>query len=107
MTTEAVQKVKSMKAAVDYEEMLLRELTNHEFAAEYLSAAFQEPEPEVFLLALRHVVQANGGVSNLVEKAHISRQNVYDILSENSNPRFNNFVAIVRSLGFNISFHPN
>ena len=105
MTTEVAQKFKTMKAAVDYEEMLLRELTNPEFAAEYLSVAFQEDETEVFLMALRHVVQANGGVTQLAKKTHLSRQNIYSILSERGNPRFNNFVAIVRSLGLNISFH--
>ncbi len=63
MTVEVAPRVKAMESAVDYEEILLRELAVPEFAAEYLSAALQEAEPEAFLLALRRVVQANGGVS--------------------------------------------
>jgi len=106
MTTKAEQKIKTLKAAIAYEDGLYEDLRNPEFAAEYLNAAFEEENPELFLLALRDVVKANGGVSEMANKTQISRQNIYAMLSEKGNPRFHNLMAILSKLGVKISFEP-
>lgn len=56
------------KASVSHDDILVEELrADLELAAEYLQAAMEdEEEPEVLLLALRHVVEAYG-MPNLVE----------------------------------------
>ena len=46
-----------------YEEVLDEDLQNPAEAAQYLSACLESGEPEVFLLALRDVARARGGVA--------------------------------------------
>ncbi|MEX0830176.1 MAG: hypothetical protein WD032_08010 [Nitrospirales bacterium] len=47
-------------------------------AEEYLNAALEEGDPELFLLALRNMAEAQGGVAQLAEKA--KRKLVQDTL---------------------------
>ena len=56
--------VKIFKAGVPYEEALYRDLQNDAFTAEYLSAALEEGDLQVFLLALRDVLTARGGFAD-------------------------------------------
>lgn len=66
--------VKIFKAGVPYEEALYRDLQNDAFTAEYLSAALEEGDLQVFLLALRDVVTARGGFAALAEKTGLARE---------------------------------
>src|SRR5262245_50790080 len=70
--------------SVDYKKHLLAELKDIEYAAGYLTAALEEGD-DVFLLALRDVAQARGGVSALAETARLNRENLYDMLSREGN----------------------
>lgn len=88
---------------VDYKERLLEDLKDRDYAAGYLSFALEEGE-DVFLLAVRDVVQACGGMSALAEATKLNRENLYDMLSENGNPRLSSIVAILKKLGFTINF---
>jgi DNA-binding phage protein len=45
-----------------YEEYLLSQLKDSEEAAAYLNAALQDDDPHVFLLALRDIAEAQGGL---------------------------------------------
>lgn len=49
-----------MKASKSYQESLLASLRDPEEAAEYLNAALEESDENVFLRALKNVAQANG-----------------------------------------------
>lgn len=49
-----------MKASKSYQESLLTVLRDPEEAAEYLNAALEDGNEQVFLLALRNVAEANG-----------------------------------------------
>jgi len=51
------------KASISHDEAIVRELRdNPEYAAEYLKAAIEESdEPQVLLIALRHLAEAKGG----------------------------------------------
>ena len=44
----------------DYEEKLIQDLQDPEEACEYLNEAFKDEDPRVFLLALKHVCEAQG-----------------------------------------------
>ena len=65
----------------DYKEHLLKELEDRDYAAGYLTAALEEGEA-VFLLALRDVAQAHGGMAGLAQATKLNRENLYDMLSE-------------------------
>ena len=55
---------------------------------------------EVFLLALRNVAEAQGGVAKLADKANLNRENLYRMLSERGNPELQSLDAILHALGF-------
>lgn len=56
-----------------------------DMAIEYLRTAFDELDEEggesAFLIALRHVVEAQGGMTLIAERAKVSRESLYRALS--------------------------
>jgi probable addiction module antidote protein len=92
-----------LTACVPYEESLYEDLQNPSFVVEYLNAALEDGEPEVFLLALRQVVQAQGGFSELARKTGLNREQLYRTLSRGGNPRLHNLDSILDSLGLHLS----
>jgi probable addiction module antidote protein len=88
---------------VDYKKRLLKDLKDIKYAAGYLTAAFEEGE-DVFLLALRDVVQAQLGMSSLARMTKLNRENLYEMLSQNGNPRLTSIAPILEKLGIELSF---
>lgn len=91
-----------MKASMRYEDFIVEQLKDREFAAEYLSGALEENEPELLLLALRDVVSAWGGMKRLSAKTGLSRESLYKMLSKKGNPGIYSLQAIFNALGFKI-----
>ncbi|MBA3036677.1 MAG: transcriptional regulator, partial [Desulfobacterium sp.] len=71
-----------MKRTSNYDDELMEALKNPEEAAEYLNAALADPNQEVFLLALRDVIAAHGGMSDLAGKTTLNRVSLYRSLSK-------------------------
>jgi probable addiction module antidote protein len=86
-----------------YKESLMKALQDTHEAAHYLSAAIEEGDEAVFLLALRDVVEARGGVGALAEKTGLNRENLYSLLSEKGNPRLDSLNAILHEVGLKMS----
>ncbi len=59
-----------MKASKNYQELLLASLREPEEAAEYLNAALEEGDEQLFLLALSNVAEANGLAMGTVASAN-------------------------------------
>ena len=74
------------KLTKSYQESLLAALQNPAEAAEYLNAALEEGDTALFLLALRNVAEAKG-LSHLATEAHLNRESLYRMLSEQGNPQ--------------------
>ena len=49
-------------------------------AEEYLNAALEGDDPELFLVALRNVAEAQGGVAQLANKTKLNRGSLYKML---------------------------
>jgi probable addiction module antidote protein len=90
---------------VDYHEYLLEDLKDLEYAAGYLNASLEEGE-DVFLLAVRDVAQAHGGMSALSRATDLNRENLYAMLSAEGNPCFSSLAAILDKLGIEMKFTP-
>jgi len=89
---------------IDYkEDFLMKDLQDLGRAAEYLTAAIEEGE-DVFLLALRDVVEAQGGIGNLAKATSLNRENLYDMLSKEGNPRLSSIIPVLAKLGFEVKF---
>lgn len=81
----------------------MKDLQDLDRAAEYLTAAIEEGE-DVFLLAIRDVVEAQGGIGTLAKTTNLNRENLYDMLSRNGNPRLSSITSILDRLGFEVKF---
>ena len=88
-----------------YEVDLLEKLKDSQEAAEYLNACFEDSE-EVFLLGLRQVVDAHGGVGLLAEQTNLNRESLYRMLSEKGNPQLSSLSPILENLGLKLQFAP-
>jgi probable addiction module antidote protein len=87
----------------NYKEDLLERLQDAEYAAEYLSAVLAEKDREAFLLALKDVVEARGGIGDLAERIKLNRASLYRTLSAEGNPTFETLQEILKSLGLRVS----
>ncbi len=91
-----------------HKEWLLEKLKDHDEAVAYLNAALEESlkgdeeSQYLFLVALRNVAEAQGGIANLAKKARIGRESLYKTLSENGNPKWHTLVALMPALGLNL-----
>ena len=86
-----------------YQEYLIERLRDPREAKEYLNAALEEEDPELFLLALRNVAEAQGGIAKLAEKTKLNRESLYKMLSERGNPEFRSLDALLHALGFRLA----
>lgn len=92
-----------MARSKPYQPELIESLRDPEEAAEYLNTALEEDDPEVFLLALRNVAEAHGGMSQLAEKAKLNRESLYRILSKDGNPELRTLESLLHALGFRLA----
>lgn len=86
-----------------YKEHLLKSLQDPKEAAAYLDACLEDEDPHVFLLALKDVAKARGGMGQLSTKSSLNRQSLYRSLSKTGNPKLGNVCTILASLG--LEFH--
>ncbi len=94
-----------------FEDLLIESLQNTKKASAYLQVALDEYQEdgnlEIFLVALRNVAKAQGGIGTLAKKTHLSRQHLYSALSDQGNPRLDTFSTLLKGLGFHLSISPN
>ena len=88
---------------VSYKKILREKLDDPETAAEYLTACYEEG-PEVFLQALRDVVDAQGGMSRTARLAGLNRESLYRQLSRRGNPSLASLNAVLTTLGLKLRF---
>ena len=61
-------------------------LDDEETMAAYLSAALEDPNPDIFLAAVRDVARARG-MAQLAQDAGLGRESLYKALSPGAKPR--------------------
>ncbi|MGQ6547548.1 putative addiction module antidote protein [Serratia sp. JSRIV001] len=77
------------------------------FVQHYLHQAFididEDGGQEAFLTALRHVVEARGGMAQIADRAGVSRETLYRTLSPKGNPTLKTLRSVVSATGFQFS----
>lgn len=93
------------KASISHDKAIVRELREDlEFASEYLKAALEDAdEPQVLLVALRHLAEARGGVAKVAKAAGIERESLYRALSARGNPRLSTLMAVTKAIGLKLT----
>ena len=86
-----------------YQEGLLESLKNSDEAAHYLNACLEDEDVHVFLLALRDVADAHGGIRTLSRTARLNRENLYRMLSKSGNPSLESLAAVLNACGMRLA----
>lgn len=73
-------------------------LDSDETIAEYLTAALEDPNPDVFLLALSDVARARG-IGDISRKTGLGRESLYKALSPGAKPRYDTILKVLHGLG--------
>lgn len=99
-----------MREMGDWHEYLIERLTNPEKAGSYLNLSLEEYQVDgdlpFFLLGLRNVVEAQGGVPTLAKRIGIVPEELAEILSDEAAPRLDIFISILTALGYRLSIAP-
>jgi probable addiction module antidote protein len=73
-------------------------LDDEEVIAEYLTAALEDPNPDLFLVAVRDVARARG-MAQLARDTGLGRESLYKALAPGAKPRYDTMLKVLRALG--------
>jgi probable addiction module antidote protein len=91
----------------NYNDYNIEWLKAPENAAAFLNAVIEDSDREAFLLALRDVAQAQGGMKAIAEKTRVSRSSLYKTLSKRGNPEFSSISRLLHGLGLRLTVEPD
>lgn len=92
---------------VPYEEILIKDLRkNPEEAVLYLNACLEEKDPRVFLIAVKQVLEALGGITKFSRKTKLGRVSIYKMLSKKGDPGLMNVLALLSCAGITLQAVP-
>lgn len=80
-------------------------LDDEETIAEYLTAALEDSNPEVFLTAVRDVARARG-MTQLAKDAGLGRESLYKALTAGAKPRYDTLLKLLQALGVKLTVTP-
>lgn len=69
---------------------------------EFLAAAMEDENPDVFLAALAQVAKLRG-ISDLAERSGLGRESLYKTLAPGAKPRFETICKLVEALGVKLT----
>jgi len=94
---------KTLVKTESYRESLLDSLKDPNQAAQYLNACLEDDDARVFLLALRDVAEAHGGIRSVSRDAHLNRESLYRMLSRSGNPSLDSLSAVLNACGLRLA----
>ena len=80
-------------------------LGNAEVVAEYLAAALEDPNPDVFLHAVGDVARARG-ISKVAREAGLGRESLYNALAPGAKIRYDTVRKLMDPLGVRLTVGP-
>jgi len=80
-------------------------LDSEEMIAEYLSAALEDENPDVFLAAVSDVAKARG-MTAIANSTGLGRESLYKALSPGAKPRYETIVKVLHGLGVRLTVQP-
>lgn len=92
----------SISAAVPHDDWLFQRLRDPELATHYLNAALSSGDQAAFMLALRNVAKARGGVSSVARQTGLNRVSLTRALSEKGNPELKSLTKVLDATGFKL-----
>lgn len=93
-------------SAEDQGEWLTEQLRDPELCIAYLNAALAEGDQAAFMLALRNVAKARGGVAAMARETGMNRVALSRALSEVGNPELRSLTKILEASGLELKVVP-
>jgi probable addiction module antidote protein len=81
---------------------LLERLKDADYAAEYLAQVLPEKDKVAFLVALKDVVEATGGMSLMPKRVGLKRPSLHKVSSKRVNPTLETLQAILAAVGLRV-----
>lgn len=81
-------------------------LDDDETIAEYLTAALEDENPDVFLSAVGNVAKARG-MSSIAEATGLGRESLYKAMSPGAKPRYDTVLKVLQGLGVKVTISPS
>ncbi len=99
-----------MRKMRKFRDYLIETLQDPEEATAYLQVTLEEymadNNTEAFLLALRTVAEAHGGLQEIAKRSHIDVQKLDVALSPHEKPQLDKLNMILNGLGYRLSIEP-
>jgi probable addiction module antidote protein len=76
------------------------------YALQLLNSILEDGDQSEFLIALRQMAKAFGGVQAVAEQARLNPTQLYRALSPEGNPALSSFSAILKAMGMRLSVQP-
>lgn len=76
-------------------------LSDDEAVAEYLTAALEDPNPDLFLAAIKNVARVRG-MAQLAKDTGLGRESLYKALAPGAKPRYDTILRVTRALGIRL-----
>lgn len=70
--------------------------------AEYLTAALEDDDPDVFLRAVGNVAKARG-MAQIAQATGLGRESLYKALAPGARPKYDTVLKVLRSLGVRLA----
>lgn len=80
-------------------------LDDEETIAEYLTAALEDSNPDIFLVAVRDVARARG-MAQLARDTGLGRESLYKALAPGAKPRYDTVLKVLHALGVKLHVEP-
>ena len=77
-------------------------LDSEEVIAEYLTAALEDGNPDVFLAAIGNVAKAKG-MTAIARDAELGRESLYKAFAPGAKPRYDTVLKVLQSLGVKLN----
>lgn len=77
-------------------------LDSEEVIAEYLTAALEDGDPDVFLTAVGNVAKARG-MTQIAQATGLGRESLYKALAPGAKPKYDTVLKVLRSLGVRLA----
>lgn len=77
-------------------------LDSEEMIAEYLTAALEDENPDVFLAAIADVAKARG-MSAIAQSTGLGRESLYKALAPGAKPRYDTILKVLHGLGVKLT----
>jgi probable addiction module antidote protein len=75
-------------------------------AAGFLNEVMKDGDRDLFLMALRDIATAHGGISALAKKTKLSRPSLHRMLARNGNPELASLEKLLSAFGLRLSVDP-